>query len=310
LTQLPNILAQVDRLLQADSFLPVAAEFHRDWLKVYDVPSAKDALLFPQYTAEVQAGLRLEQQEFLRQVLASPQPNLQTLLSSSTYRVNAPLAAFYGADAPGATADTWVPVDLSERRGLLTTASVMATLAEASRTRPIHRGAFLRTQILCQQLPALPGNIDIQTPLQDTSREATARGRLAPLTTRGDCSPCHLQMNPPGLAFENYDAVGQYRAQENGIDIDASGTMVLDGAELDFSGPTQLVEALAQSTQVRDCYSLQWYRAANGRPDLPADACGIASVQQVATQSGGDIRQIVRAVAQTDAFLYRPEVTP
>jgi hypothetical protein len=184
----------------------------------------------------------------------------------------------------------------------------MATLAEASRTRPIHRGAFIRTQILCQQLPALPGNIDIQTPLQDTSREATARARLAPLTTRGDCSPCHMQINPPGLAFENFDPIGQYRSQENGSTIDASGSLTLDGTERSFGGPNDFVEALADSQQVRDCYSLQWYRAANGRPDLPEDACGIATVRQVAQQSQGDIRQIVRAITQTDAFLYRAEV--
>jgi hypothetical protein len=186
----------------------------------------------------------------------------------------------------------------------------MATLALETRTHPIHRGGFFRTQVLCQTLPALPGNIDIQGPLLDTSMEPTARGRLSPLTTRGDCSPCHMQINPLGLAFENYDAVGQYRSQENGVTIDASSSFVLDGTERSFGGPTDLVEALAQSEQVRDCYSLQWYRAANGRPDLPQDACGVATVRQVAEQSQGDIRQILRAVVQTDAFLYRPEVLP
>ncbi len=310
LLQPSNILVQVDRLLQADTFLGVATDFHRDWLKVYEVPTAKDSVLFPAYTPEVHASLELEQQEFLRHVLAGPEPTVQTLLSSPTYVVNAPLASFYGATVPDATADTWVPVELSQRRGLLTSASLMATLALENRTHPIHRGGFFRTQILCQQLPALPGNIDIQGPLQDTSGESTARGRLAPLTMRGDCSPCHLQINPLGLAFENYDAVGQYRSQENGVDINASGSLTLDGAQVDFAGPTELVSALAQSTQVRDCYSLQWYRAANGRPDLPEDACGIATVRQVAEQAAGDIRQIVRAVVQTDAFLYRPEVLP
>jgi hypothetical protein len=310
LSQLDAILAQVDRLLAADSFLPVATDFHREWLKVYEVPTAKDSVLFPAYTPEVHASLELEQQEFLRHVLASPQPTLQAVLSSPTYMVNAPLAAFYGATAAGATADTWVPVSLSDRRGLLTSASLMATLALETRTHPIHRGGFFRTQVLCQTLPALPGNIDTQGPLLDTSMEPTARGRLSPLTTRGDCSPCHMQINPLGLAFENYNAVGQYRSQENGVTIDASSTLVLDGTERSFGGPTDLVEALAQSEQVRDCYSLQWYRAANGRPDLPEDACGVATVRQVAEQTQGDIRQILRAVVQTDAFLYRPEVLP
>ncbi|HEX2880596.1 MAG TPA: DUF1592 domain-containing protein [Polyangiaceae bacterium] len=310
LTAPDNILAQVDRLLASDAFLPVATAFHREWLKVYEVPTAKDGVLFPAYTPEVHASLELETQEFLRHVLTSPEPTLQAVLSSSTYMVNAPLAAFYGAAAPDATADTWVPVEFNERRGLFTSASLMTTLALETRTHPIHRGGFFRTQVLCQTLPALPGNIDIQGPLLDTSMEPTARGRLAPLTTRGDCSPCHMQINPLGLAFENYDAVGQYRSQENGVTIDASSSFVLDGTERSFGGPTDLVEALAQSTQVRDCYSLQWYRAANGRPDLPEDACGVATVRQVAAQAQGDLRQIVRAVAQTDAFLYRPEVSP
>jgi hypothetical protein len=310
LTQPDSILAQVDRLLAADTFLPVATAFHREWLKVYEVPTAKDSVLFPDYTPEVHASLELETQELLRHVLASPEPTLQALLSTSTYPVNAPLAAFYGATTAEATPDSWVPVSIDNRRGLLTSASLMATLALENRTHPIHRGAFFRTQVLCQTLPALPGNIDTQGPLQDTSGESTARGRLAPLMMRGDCSPCHMQINPLGLAFENYDAVGQYRVQENGVDINASGSVILDGVEHGFADAPELVAALAGSAQVRDCYSLQWYRAANGRPDLPDDDCGVATVRQVAEQSQGDLRQIVRAVAQTDAFLYRPEVLP
>ena len=47
--------------------------------------------------------------------------------------------------------------------------------------------------------------------------------RLGEHVTNDACAGCHELMDPIGLAFENFDAIGAYRAQENGVEIDASG---------------------------------------------------------------------------------------
>jgi hypothetical protein len=116
---------------------------------------------------------------------------------------------------------------------------------------------------------------------------------------------CHTLFNPTGLAFESYDAVGRWRDTENGAPIDTTGSLVVDGAAHAFETPLELSEAVAASAQARDCYTLQWYRAALGRREFAEDACSLAVAEQAATDSGGDLRELLLAITQTDGFLYR-----
>jgi hypothetical protein len=185
----------------------------------------------------------------------------------------------------------------------------MATLAKTDRTNPIHRGAFVRRQIFCQTLPALPGNIDIMAPLKDTSRLPTARERLSPLLEDAQCKGCHTVFNPIGLAFESYDAIGRYRTEENGATIDTSGEIGLSSGNHSFQTPTELVDLLAQDDTISQCYARQWFRATMGRFEVAADACSLATLDKAVVDSGGNIREILLTLAQTDGFLYKSEVT-
>jgi hypothetical protein len=301
LTTSDQVRAQADRLLDTERFDEVLGRFHRDWLETHDF-DWKTPDEFPDFDG-ARGSLGREQSAFVRMVLDEGDGTIASLLGSSTYPVNSILAPYYGVEAPGATEDTWVPAVVPNRRGLLTQASLMATLADSG-THVIHRGAFFQTQVLCRALPALPGDVDIQGPLQDTSDLPTARERLSPLTERAECAGCHNVINPVGLAFENYDAGGQWRAQENGATIDASGSLSLDGADVAFSGPVELVEAIASSRTARECYTLNWYRSAMGRSEFVNDACSLAPLHAATAASGGSVREMILALVQTDAFLH------
>jgi hypothetical protein len=45
------------------------------------------------------------------------------------------------------------------------------------------------------------------------------------------CASCHKIMDPIGLAMENFDGIGKWRTEEDGIPIDASGVLV-DGTAM------------------------------------------------------------------------------
>lgn len=304
-----EVAEQARRLMDAPTFRAAFDGFHRDWLRAYELEQAgKDTDVFPDYTPEVQASLLEEASQLVRYVLDEGDGNIASLLGSPELPVNSTLAEFYGVMAEGADQDTWVPVAVPERRGLLTLGSFMATLAETDRTNPIHRGAFFQREILCNQLPAFPANLDTQTPLEDTSMLPTARERLSPLLENATCMGCHAQFNPTGLALENYDAVGRFREQENGAQIDASATLVLDGASRSFDTGSELIEAMAASDDARQCYTLQLYRAALGRREFGADACSLALADRAALEHGGDLRELLVAITQTDGFLYRQPI--
>ena len=59
--------------------------------------------------------------------------------------------------------------------------------------------------------------------------ESTARTRA--------CSSCHRVIDPLGLALENFDVTGAWRIKDNGVPVDASGTLY-DGTPID--GPAGL----------------------------------------------------------------------
>lgn len=297
-----QVRAQAERLLSEDRFFEVLERFHRDWLQTHGF-EWKPPEEFPDFEA-ASGSLNAEQARFVRHVLNDGDGRIETLLGSRHYPVDATLASYYGVEAPAATDEDWVVAELDDRRGLLTQASLMATLAGSNMTNPIHRGAFVQTQILCRTLPALPGNIDIQTPLQDTSDLPTARQRLSPLLENGQCAGCHTVINPVGLAFENYDAAGRWRDRENGTAIDGSGTLRLDGADVEFDGPLELADAIAVSDEARRCYALNWFRMAMGRPEFEEDACSLEPLQRATADSGGDVREMILALVETDAFRH------
>ncbi len=55
------------------------------------------------------------------------------------------------------------------------------------------------------------------------------------------CNSCHRVIDPLGLALENFDVTGAWRIKDNGVTVDASGTLY-DGSTL--NGPADLRRAL------------------------------------------------------------------
>src|SRR5262249_1379468 len=160
------------------------------------------------------------------------------------------LAAFYGIAQPPGTGFVRVDLDPSRRGGLLTQASFLAIHAHPVFTSPVLRGKFVRERLLCQTLPDPPANVN--TSLPPPTAGQTTRDVLAAHRKNPACASCHQLMDPIGVGFEHFDAVGLWRDEENGAPIDDSGEVVqttdLDGA---FHGAVELSARLAQSEQVR-----------------------------------------------------------
>jgi len=298
-----QVTAQARRLMAGPKFVEVMSAFHRDWLHLYEAAAGKDATLFPGYTPAVEASLLREPEELLKYVLNEGDGSLKALLGSPSLPVDPVLAGFYGLPAGAGTG--WTAREIPNRRGLLTRASVMAALAKPNQTSPIHRGNFFRNSVLCEHELVLPANVDTSGPLKDTSMAKTARERLAPLTTRSDCAGCHRQINPIGLALENFDAAGQFRATENDSTIDPSGSIDLGQGLKPYLGADALIELLADSQKAQGCYALHWFRASMGRFEAAEDACSVATLKDLVVKSKGDLRELMVSLTTTDAFLYR-----
>jgi hypothetical protein len=200
-----------------------------------------------------------------------------------------------------------VQLDADRRAGFLTSAGLMATHANVNQSSPVFRGKFVREQLMCNTLPLPPNDLVIEPPELDPNK--TTKEQFEEIGANPACAGCHTLMNPIGFIFEHYDGVGQWRDQQNGKDIDAVGEVVqTDDIDGEYDGAIELASALAGSTQVQECVSSQWFRFAYNRTVTPEDSCTVEQLNQVFVDSNFNIKALLVALTQTNAFLYRRAV--
>jgi hypothetical protein len=146
----------------------------------------------------------------------------------------------------------------------------------------------------------------------DPAPDLTTRERFAEHSADPECSFCHQLLDPVGLSFEHFDQAGRYRESENGTPVDAHGELIgTHDANLQtkFDGAVELSELLAHSPQVSDCLTSQWYRYGMGRVEQEEDLCSLNDIRHKFAASGNDLREVLIAMATTEAFRYR-KLTP
>jgi len=292
------------RLLQSERARDALASFHLQWLGLDGLLDlTKDAALFPTFDDGLKAAMRQETVDFADFVIRRGDGRLETLLRAP-YTVAAPnVLSLYGAGLK-AGADGTVPLDPSQRAGLLTQAAFLAEHAHSNQTSPVHRGLAVRKNLLCTELPDPPMNVNNTPPAPDPS--ATTRQRFEQHRRDPSCAGCHRLLDPVGVGFESYDAVGRYRSTENGLAIDSAGELVDAGAASGaFTGAVELAKRLATSDSVRACVQKQWFRFSLGRFEGTEDACTLQQLQQDFASSGYDVRQLLLSLVTSDAFRYR-----
>ena len=185
---------------------------------------AKNENAFPDFNPLLAYYMAKETDQFLRYSLFQNGGTFAELMLADYTFVNGPLAAFYGLAGPE-NPDDWVKVklDTSQRVGLLTQASLLATMAKEDRTDPIRRGKFVLNQILCRSVQPPPPEIVAMFKPLDLSQ--TARDQFTEHRNNPVCAACHQFLDPLGLPFEHYDGIGRWRDTDRGMDIDASGNI-------------------------------------------------------------------------------------
>ncbi len=194
----------------------------------------------------------------------------------------------------------------SERAGLLTLPSVLAVGAYPVHPAPVLRGKRVLERIACEEFGAPPPGAEGAAPPDADDVDATNRERTEVATSPSECAACHDRINPPGFAFENYDSLGVWRAEDNGQVVDASGSVALSGGEtIAFSDGVDLARQLSTSAQVRSCYVVRWARYATGVQ------LGFSDPEVMALQerfhADDDVQRLLVAIAGTELFRFRRE---
>lgn len=300
-----GLRAHAERLLEHPHARRTVEGFHVQWLHLDKLAALdKDPAMFPSFDEDVRAAMLAETRRFAGNVVLEGDATLETLLTSNETWIDAPLLPLYGLPA-NATHDPDEPVllDPAQRAGLLTQAAFLATHAHHNQTSPIHRGVVVLTELLCLPPPPPPPDVDATPP--DPQPGATTREIFEQQTAEPYCAGCHKLINGIGLGLEGYDAIGAFRETENGLPVDQSGEVVGTDVAGTFDGGVELAHKLAQSQQVQDCVATQWFRYSLGRLEGTADACTLDDLQATFAASGHDVRALMLALVETDAFRYR-----
>lgn len=235
--------------------------------------------------SNVSADMVQETRAFIDQVVFQGGGGVTELLTAPSTNPSQALAAYYGLATPAAD---YAPVARSNGVGILAQGSFLATHANADASSPTKRGLFPFLRLLCQVKPEPPPNVPQISAPEPGVRTTRQRYEEVHGQIGSPCATCHRAFDPIGFAFEHFDEGGRYRADENGLPIDAAAAVTdLDGNVLfSFDGQEDFVTKLSEIPLVHQCFSA--YMAAyafgsaeaclgsNNVAELEAGAIGIA----------------------------------
>ena len=302
---------EVDRMLTDRRVNRFIDDFSRQWLQLHRVGMfPPDRKLYPGYDDWLETSLRAEPVEYFREMLMKNLP-IDGFIDSDWTIANARLCDFYGLPEP--KNDGFQRVSLrpeDHRGGLLTMGAVLGLTSDGTRHRPVHRGVWVSEAIFNKTPPPPPANVDPIEPIPPQGEKITIRQRIDAHAKNANCAACHRNIDPLGLAFDQYDAIGQWRTHERvstgvGEDplVDAAGVMP-DGRA--FSDSVHFKQLLLEDRdEVARAFIEHLCTYALRRVLTVDDWDDIKSIQEEAKKNQYRVKDIVRAVALSDLMRKR-----
>lgn len=300
-----QVAAQARRLLDTPKARARMRDFFQQWTAIDDVVDVmRDPMLYTGWKDVYATFMRHELWWFTERVMFDLDGSYRSLMTAPFTYANRELFGHYENIRANNTTFDKLDRDPTKYSGLLTMGGFMALNAKAEQSSPIYRGRWVREQILCQHLPQPPAEVMAATPPVDAS--STTRQRHEQHQKDPVCSACHRLIDPVGFLFENYDAVGRWRTMDGRIPVDSAGELV-DAGDLNgrYRNAAELGRKLGDSETGRDCQVRMMFRYAHGRAETPADRCTLDAIRTAFAMSGGNLKQLVVQIAQSEVFLNR-----
>jgi hypothetical protein len=252
---------------------------------------------------ELRRSMRRETEMLFGHIVRNGRNVLELIDSDYTF-LNERLAKYYGiSNVKGEEMRQVALPSGGPRGGVLTQGTVLAVTSNPDRTSPVKRGLFILDNIL--GTPPAPPPPDIPL-LEDAARRSankkpTLREALALHRQDPKCSSCHNRMDPLGLAFENFNALGRWRDKERGQPIDATGQLITGEK---FTTIQELKHALANQHR-RDfyrCLSEKLLTYALGRGLEYHDVEAVDKLVERLESKSGNATELVMGVVDSVPF--------
>jgi len=293
---------QVRRMLDDPRADALVSNFAGQWLQLRNVETVRpDPVIFP-FDETLRQSFLTETGLFVSSIFREDRSLLDLLSADYTF-VNERLAEHYGIPRVYGSQFRRVTVADPNRRGLLGQGSVLAVTSYPNRTSVVQRGKWILENLLGTPPPPPPPDVP-ELKAAPHGKLLTMREQMQVHRANAVCAACHSRMDPIGFALENFDAVGRWRADDAGSQIDASGKLP-DGTA--FDGPAGLRDLLL--TRYRDDFvrtaTEKLLTYALGRGVAYYDAPAVRAIDREAARDNYRISSWILAVVKSAPFQMR-----
>jgi mono/diheme cytochrome c family protein len=294
---------QVRRMIADTRFDSFVETFAGQWLFLRNLPASVPVQQnFPDFDDTLRQAFRSETELFFKSVIREDRSALDLLRADYTF-LNERLATHYGIGDVKGTRFRRVTLPPGSRRGLLGQGSILTVTSYPDRTSPVVRGKWILENLLGTPPPSPPPGVPPLKPPSFATKVLSVRDRMIDHRRNPPCASCHAMMDPLGLALENFDAVGKWRAlDESGGPIDASGAMP-DGTK--FDGPDGLRQALMGSDRFVMTLTEKLMTYALGRGVEYYDEPAVRDIVRNASRDDFRLVSLIRGVVQSVPFQMR-----
>ncbi|MHC2066411.1 DUF1592 domain-containing protein [Bremerella sp. T1] len=297
-----DVLAeQVERMLNDPRSKRLSQNFVHQWLNLELLEFVNFARNVPSFDPLLKEAMQHEPVALFGEVLQQNASVLDFLHSDYTM-VNERLAKHYGIG--GVTGNHFRRVQFDPalpRGGLLTQPGVMAMNSDWPDSHPLKRAIWLLECLLADPPPPPPPAVP-QIDLADPEiAKMTLKERIEDHRNHAACKSCHVKIDPWGIAFENFDALGKWREKIRGKDVDASSEL-FNGETLD--GIDGLKRFLLENRQDQFVHAMvhKLTTYALGRPLGFEDRADIEMITANVRQEGDGLRTLIHSIVQSDLF--------
>ena len=241
-----TLRSQIKRMLSSPKVNTGLVEnFAGQWLQLRRLDAARpNSSLFPAFDDALRTAMRAESEKFFMALIQEDRSIFDLLDADFTF-LNEQLATHYGIEGIKGEAFQRVSLGDARRRGIMTHGSILTLTSHSARTSPVIRGKWILETIFGTPPPSPPPNVP---DLAEVKVSGTIRQRIEMHRENQGCASCHNQMDPLGLAFENFDAIGAWRTKDEGLDVDASGKLQSGDAFKDASELITLIRTKHSTT--------------------------------------------------------------
>jgi Protein of unknown function (DUF1592)/Protein of unknown function (DUF1588)/Protein of unknown function (DUF1595)/Protein of unknown function (DUF1585) len=300
--------AHVERLLKSARVQDHLTTVFQKWVGLGLGLNADLAVQEKEFVPALKASMEEETKLFFKQMLGNG-GTVNDLLTSNKGFTDRVLATHMGLPAPSGTGFQPANYPTEQRAGVLTLPGV---IARYSLGHPeVFRGKFIRDEFLCREIPPPPNLPEIEEETK-ASENLPPRQQAQRRLDNATCGACHTKMDPIGLSFANYDALGRFKTTDAmGAAIDSTGELTEAG---DADGPLKnavdLGKRLAGSEMARTCIESKMLGYALGRSisyesEGDIDRCEIRKIDGFVNQGGGKLSDLMAAVVYSSAFRFR-----